>query len=38
MFAAKIIVVVVIANGIGVLLFALGRKRAERAAATSVST
>src|SRR5467141_2065839 len=34
MFAAKIIVVVVIANAIGVVLFALGRKRAEKSATT----
>src|SRR5713226_7979056 len=32
MFAAKILVVVVIANAIGVALFALGRKRAEKSA------
>src|SRR5882724_12056615 len=38
MFAAKILVVVVIANAIGIMLFVLGRKRAERAPATSVST
>lgn len=33
MFAAKIIVVVVIANGIGIMLFVLGRKRGEKSAA-----
>ena len=34
MFAAKIIAVVVVANAIGVLLFALGRRRAENSAVT----
>src|ERR1700704_162752 len=38
MFAAKIIVVVVIANAIGVVLFALGRKRAEKSATTAIPT
>src|SRR6266446_1746633 len=36
-FAAKIIAVVIIANAIGVVLFALGRKRAEKSVTTSVS-
>jgi amino acid transporter len=38
MFAAKIIVVVVVANGIGIVLYFLGRKRAERSAGTSATT
>src|SRR5260370_28361766 len=38
MFAAKILVVVVIANAIGVALFVLGRKRAEKSATTSIPT
>jgi len=37
-FALKIVVVVVIANAIGILLFTLGRKRAPSTDATSIST
>lgn len=37
MFAAKILVVVIVANGIGVLLYFLGRRRAERSPSTSAS-
>ncbi|MEK6334360.1 MAG: APC family permease [Acidobacteriota bacterium] len=37
-FALKIIVVVVIANAVGILLFTFGRNRAKKSAATSVST
>jgi len=37
MFASKIIVVVVIANGIGVLLFVLGQRRAAKSDAGSVT-
>jgi hypothetical protein len=37
-FAAKIVAVVVIANGIGVMLYFLGRKRAEKSDVAPAST